>query len=88
MGQDFETQIQQRRNSLTGILQEMERILAAFGAASARHAASWIEAQVTKAVEHEHAVTSKLTDEETKKFTEIGESMGRCMQTAMGGGTP
>ena len=31
---------------------------------------------------------SKLTDEETKKFTEIGESMGRCMQTAMGGGTP
>ena len=66
MGQDFETQIQQRRNSVTGILQEMERILAAFGAASARHAASWIEAQVTKAVEHEHAVTAKLTDEQLK----------------------
>lgn len=30
----------------------------------------------------------KFTDEETKKFTEIGESMGLCMQKAMGGGTP
>jgi hypothetical protein len=30
----------------------------------------------------------RFTDEDTKKFTEIGETMGLCMQKAMGGGTP
>ena len=30
----------------------------------------------------------KMSEEETKKFTQIGEEMGKCMQKAMGGGTP
>jgi hypothetical protein len=28
----------------------------------------------------------KMSDEDTKKFLEIGEAMGKCMQKAMGGG--
>ena len=28
----------------------------------------------------------KMSEEETKKFTQIGEEMGKCMQKAMGGG--
>jgi hypothetical protein len=28
----------------------------------------------------------KMTEEETKKFTQLGEDMGKCMQKAMGGG--
>jgi hypothetical protein len=28
----------------------------------------------------------KMSEEETKKFTQIGEDMGKCMQKAMGGG--
>jgi hypothetical protein len=27
-----------------------------------------------------------MSEEETKKFTQIGEDMGKCMQKAMGGG--
>jgi hypothetical protein len=30
----------------------------------------------------------KMSDEEVKQFTQIGEHMGKCMQKAMGGGTP
>ena len=30
----------------------------------------------------------KMTEEDTKRFTELGETMGRCMQKAMGGGSP
>jgi hypothetical protein len=28
----------------------------------------------------------KMSDEDTKKFVQIGEAMGKCMQKAMGGG--
>jgi hypothetical protein len=30
----------------------------------------------------------KMTDEDTRRFTQLGEDMGKCMQKAMGGGTP
>jgi hypothetical protein len=30
----------------------------------------------------------KMSDEEVKRFTQLGEDMGHCMQKAMGGGTP
>jgi hypothetical protein len=68
MGQDFDAQIQQRRNSLTGILQEMERIRGAFGIACARHAVIWWELQVTRAVENEHVVTAKLTNDQLREM--------------------
>jgi hypothetical protein len=31
---------------------------------------------------------AKMSEEETKAFVQIGEDMGKCMQRAMGGGTP
>jgi len=34
----------------------------------------------------ENAEPPKMTEEDTKKFTQIGEDMGKCMQKAMGGG--
>jgi hypothetical protein len=30
----------------------------------------------------------KLSDDDVKRFTQIGEDMGHCMQKAMGGGSP
>jgi hypothetical protein len=30
----------------------------------------------------------KLSDDDVKRFTQIGEDMGKCMQKAMGGGSP
>jgi hypothetical protein len=29
----------------------------------------------------------KMTEQETKDFTQLGERMGKCMQAAMGGGS-
>ena len=34
----------------------------------------------------DNAEPPKMTEEDTKKFTQIGEDMGKCMQKAMGGG--
>jgi hypothetical protein len=68
MSDDFEAQIQGKQQLLTNLLAEMEQTRTAFSAAAGRRAALWQDERVPDVVQQEHAVTSKLTDEQLRSL--------------------